>query len=231
MRDAQAAIATTLLRGPDHLPAGLFAGDAATVLRGLRVHANTISHARLVALEESFPLTRGYLGEAEFNRLSRGFVEEGRAQGRSLADIGAGLPEWLADPLAADLARVEWAWLESYHAADAPALALSDLAGLGEAGLLDLRVKRHPAVRVIALASAAAPLIDAALAPDTTALLATRPDAEVKLFPLHTAAIAMLDMADEFSPLGNLIAHLAELHPEGGTAIAALIGAGAFEKV
>lgn len=231
MRDAQAAIATTLLHGPGHLPAGLFAGGTAAVLRGLRVHANTISHARLVALEESFPRTRDYLGDAEFNRQSRAFVEEGGAQGRSPTDIGAAFPEWLADPLAADLARVERAWLESYHAADAPALALPDLAGLGEAGLLDLRVKRHPAVRVVALISSAAPLIDAGLAPDTTALLVTRPDAEVRLSALHAAAAQALGMADEFSPLGNLIAHLAELHPEGGTAIAALIGAGAFEKV
>jgi len=33
------------------------------------------------------------------------------------------------------------------------------------------------------------------------------------------------------SPLGNLIAHLAEEHPEGGAAIAALIAVGAFERV
>jgi len=46
----QAAIAATLLRGPAHLPADLLAGGDAAVMRGLRVHANTISHARLVAL-------------------------------------------------------------------------------------------------------------------------------------------------------------------------------------
>src|SRR3546814_14023377 len=78
----------------------------------------------LVALEETFPRTRDYLGEEEFNRLSRCFVEEGGAQRRSLSDIGAGFADWLADPRAADLARVEWAWLESYHAADAPALEI-----------------------------------------------------------------------------------------------------------
>ena len=85
----QAAVAATLMRGPDHLPPTLFAGDAAAVLRGLRVHANTISHARLVALEASFPRTRAYLGEGEFNRLSRAFLDSGGAAGRSLTDIGA----------------------------------------------------------------------------------------------------------------------------------------------
>ncbi len=231
MRDEQAAIAATLLRGPDHLPAGLFAGGEGAVLRGLRVHANTISHARLVALEDTFPRTRAYLGEAEFNRLSRAFVESGGAQGRAVSDIGAAFPGWLADPLAADLARVEWGWLESYHATDAQALALTDLAGLDESALLDLFVCRHPAVRVVVLVSEAAPLVDPGFASDVAALLVTRPDAEVRLFAIDPADVTALDMAREISPLGNLIAPLAEKHPDGGAAIAALIAAGAFERV
>lgn len=226
----QAAIAATLLQGPDHLPAGLFAGEDAAVLRGLRVHANTISHARLVALEETFPRTRAHLGDADFNRLSRIFVEAGGAEGRALPDIGRDFPGWLDDPLAADVARVEWAWLESYHAAEAPPLRLADLAGRDEAALLDLRVRLHPAARVVALARDAAPLVDPAFAPGTAALLAVRPDAEVRLLALHAAAAAALDLAKEISTLGNLIALLAELHPDGGAAIATLIDAGAFER-
>lgn len=227
----QAAIAATLLRGPAHLPADLFAGGDAAVMRGLRVHANTISHARLVALEETFPRTRDYLGEKEFNRLSRLFVDEGGAENRSLNDIGAGFADRLANPRAADLARIEWAWLASYHAADAPALALADLLGLGESGLLDLPVRRHPAARVVVLASDAAPLVDPAFASDTRALLVTRPDAEVRLFAIEQAAAAAIGMAQEIEQIGNLIAHLAEQHPDGGAAIAALIEAGAFERV
>lgn len=227
----QAAIAATLLNGPDHLPVGLFAGDESAVLRGLRVHANTISHARLIALEETFPRTREYVGAREFNLLSRAFVEAGRARGRSLTDIGADFADWLSDGVAADVARAEWAWLESYHAAEAPPLALADLAGHDEATLLDLPVRRHPAVRTVTLASAAAPLLDPELAAGATTLLVTRPDAEVRLFAMHTADAVAVGMAEEISALGNLIAHLDEMHPDGGAAIAALIDAGAFEKV
>ena len=231
MREAQAAIVATLLRGPDHLPARLFAGDRAAVLRGLRVHANTISHARLVALEDTFPRTRDYLGEGEFNRLSRAFIDGGGAQGQSLAQIGAAFPGWLADPVAADLARVERTWLESYHAADALALRLADLAGLEEAALLQLVVRCHPAMRVAILSRVVAPLVDPSFARDVRALLIARPDAEVQLFAIADADAAALAMAREFAPLGNLIAHLAEKHPEGGAAVAALIAAGAFERV
>ena len=231
LEQAQAAIAATLLQGPAHLPADLFAGREAAVLRGLRIHANTISHARLVALEETFPRTRVYLGEEEFNRLSRRFVEEGGARRRALNDIGASFADWLADQSAADMARVEWAWLESYHAADARALAFADLASLSQADLLGLAVRRHPATRTIALASDAARLVEPAFTADTRALLVTRPDADVRLFAIEPAAAAALGMAGDIAPLGNLIAHLAEQHPDGGTAIAGLIEAGAFERV
>lgn len=227
----QAAIAATLLHGPCHLPSGLFAGSDTAVLRGLRVHANTISHARLVALEDSFPRTRAFLGEAEFNRLSREFVGSGGARDRSLTGIGAGFPDWLGETLAADLARVEWAWLESYHAGDASPLLLADLAALDEQRLLDLSVRRHPAARVLRLQHKAAPLVDPAFQPGVEWLLITRPDAAVRLFAIEAADAAALGFAQASCPLGNLIAHLAETHWGGGAAIAALIGAGAFEKV
>lgn len=227
----QAAVAATLLHGPRHLPANLFAGSEAAVLRGLRVHANTISHARLVALEETFPRLREHLGEGAFNRLSRAFIEAGGAERRALADIGAGFADWLDDPLAADIARVEWAWLESYHAADAAALRLADLAGGDEAALLMTPVRGHPAARIVPLAADAAPHLDPAFAPGTAAILITRPDAEVRLFAAHPADAMVLEAAADISSLGNLIALLDEGHPGGGAAIAALIDAGVFEKV
>lgn len=231
MHEGQAAIAATLLRGPEHLPADLFAGERTAVLRGLRVHANTISHARLVALEDTFPRTRDYLGAAAFNQTSRDFIDGGGARFHSLAHIGASFPGWLADPVVGDLARVEWAWLESYHAPDAAALTLANLAGLDEPALLALRVRRHPATRIVSLTHAAAPLIDSSFAADARTLMVTRPDVTVEIRALDPADAAALAMADEPAPLDNLIALLAEDHPGGGAAIAALIGAGAFERV
>jgi len=220
----QAVIAAAINGGPDHLPDWLFAGDPAQILRGLRVHANTISHARLVALEETFPLCRDLLGAETFNRLSRHYVETNGARRQALADIGADFADWLREkaPLPAqDLARIEWAWLECYHAADAAALTLAELAGQSEAALLSLAVRRHPAARTVRLSSDAAAALDPALAAARLVLLA-RPD----LAPAEAAALAL---ADDFGPLRNLIALLAEKHPGGGAAIVSLIAAGALE--
>ncbi len=69
LSDAQGNFIDTINEGPDRLDALLFAGSTDRVLLGLKAHANTINHARLVALEETFPLTRQEIGEAPFNLL------------------------------------------------------------------------------------------------------------------------------------------------------------------
>lgn len=230
----QTAIAAALREGPERLPHDLFAGDRVLVLRAMTVHANTISHARLVALEETFPCTRDWLGEADFNRLSRTFLDRGGAKGSAHAQIGAGFPDFLmreSGALAADMARVEWAWLTAYHAADAPALTLADLARQDEASLLALPVRLHPAAMTVTLASDAAPILDPDLPGGTAALLITRPEAEVRLLPTTLATLAMLAVAQKITPLGNLVERLAEHQDGDGAAVVPLIAAGALERV
>ena len=55
---AQQAMMRAIDLGPDFAPHDLFSAIPERVMLGLRVHANTISHARLVALEDTFPRTR-----------------------------------------------------------------------------------------------------------------------------------------------------------------------------
>ena len=71
LEQIQQTMIQALSLGPDHVPEGLFAGGRMAGLRGLKVHANTISHARLVALEETFPRTLARIGHARFNEHSR----------------------------------------------------------------------------------------------------------------------------------------------------------------
>lgn len=229
----QAAIAATLLHGPAHLPSALFDGDNAAKLRGLKIHANTISHARLVALEDTFSWTRGLMGEALFNQWSRRFLEAGGAKGRAPAQVGEAFPAFLEacdDPVAADVARVEWVWLQSYHAADQVALTLADLADMDEASLLALPVACHPAAVVVSLTSAAALAIDPAFSGDCRALLITRPEAEVQMVPATAVEAEALMLAKKSTPLGNLIALMAEQHDEGADAIGSFIATGALRR-
>ncbi|WP_017671245.1 putative DNA-binding domain-containing protein [Blastomonas sp. AAP53] len=235
----QARFIAVLQHGPSAFPDGVFAGEPDWVLLGLKAHANTISHARLVALEHTFPRTRERMGHDAFNALSRVFVDLPDVRSRKLMHIGAGFAEFLADHGAdaaqCDLAAVEWAWLHSYHAAEAPALDLSDLAGLDEEGLLDLKLAMHPATRLVAVQTDIAVMLPelAGSAPgDARHLLITRPDAEVLLHPLDALQAALARCAQKPVTMRNLLAVAIETAKEAEAlpAIFALIGAGMLAR-
>jgi hypothetical protein len=231
----QARIIEVLQKGPAAYPDGLFAGSADRALLGLKAHANTISHARLVALEQTYPRTLEHLGHAAFNALSRDFIEQPDVRQRKLMQIGEGFSAYLAqhtDPLVAGLAAVEWAWLESYHAADGPALELADLAEYDEAGLLEMAVTVHAATRIVPVAAAVAEVLSELASAGTAAaaILVTRPQASVRLQALTRAQAAIAASADNCATFGNLLQCAVETQGEAEAlpAVFALIEAGAL---
>lgn len=237
--EGQARFIAVLQQGPSAFPEGLFADTPDRALLGLRAHANTISHARLIALEETYPRTREHLGEARFNAVSRNFIERPDVRRRKLMGLGEGLADYLADQVhdaaAVDLARIEWAWLQSYHAAETEALELADLAGLDEQGLLDLGLALHPAARLIEAQTPLAPLMPElaeSAAPDMRHLLITRPAAEVLLHPMAALCAELLTQAQFPVTMGNLMAAAIERAGEAEAlpAIFALVGAGALVR-
>ena len=232
LADAQANFINTINDGPNRLDPALFAGSPDRILLGLKAHANTISHARIVALEETFPLTRQHLGDAAFNTFARDFVETGIARASDANRIGSGFPETLNDAATAELAQIEWAWLESYHAADAQALTLADLGRMDEATLLALPVTPHPSARVLDISSPIAAVLNELAGQQPAALLCVRPEAEVRLIPLDNMQRAFFAEAAKGASLGNLLAiaieHASEQAPL--EPIIHLIGAGALVK-
>jgi Putative DNA-binding domain len=126
--DIQANFIETINNGPAALDQSMFAGPVDRVLLGLKAHANTISYARLIALEQTFPLTWFTMDDALFNSLSRDYIEMPEAQALDSNHIGKSFADFIATKdIAAhfvDLARIEWAWFEIYHASDWPPLML-----------------------------------------------------------------------------------------------------------
>ncbi|OBV11957.1 putative DNA-binding domain-containing protein [Erythrobacter dokdonensis] len=237
------AMMMALDHGPAHLPDNLFSGSRERVLAGMKVHANTISHARLVALEETFVRTRAVIGHDAFNRLSRLFLEQPGVTGQPLAMIGTGFDAFLAGQGeavgAAGLARFEWLWLEAYHAADAEPLALTALAGHAPEALLEVTLAAHPSARAEPLA----PPVRALLASDVPelehaeAVLLVRPHAEVLISAASLEMVRILALAHNPQTIGNLLALTGE-HPgdeeqqadANMQALVALINAGALVR-
>ena len=107
-------------------------------------------------------------------------------------------------PRNCDLAAIEWAWLESYHAADAGPSGLPILRGLTKQRLVALQVVAHPAARITALsAPLSKQLADvAAIMPDPAAILTVRPEAEVRLVPLDAATSKIFAAATKNHDVG-----------------------------
>lgn len=231
---AQANFIATINDGPDALDESLFGGPIDRVMLGLKAHANTISHARLVALEETFPLTRQALGDAQFNQLSRIYAETPEARASDANTIGKPFPDFLqarqADQPITELAIIEWAWLESYHAAEAVPLVLDDLAPLSEAALLELIVGWHPATRIIPISGALPDALPELYSENAAAILIARPDADVRLLALDAVTLQIAALAENTAMVGNFLACAGE---QAGNAdpigpVLTLIGAGAL---
>lgn len=237
LRDAQGNFIETINDGPDRLDPALFAGPEDRILLSLKAHANTISHARLVALEETFPLTHEQIGDPAFNQLSRDYVETTEARALDSNRIGQHFSEFLrnfpVNAATSQLAAIEWAWLGSYHAADAAALELADLGGVGEDALLAMGVAPHPSVQVTETSAPLATALAELTAQHPHAILTVRPDAEVRLVPLDALQSKLLALAaKENCTLGNLLEMAIEVAGEQAPLepILYLIGAGALIK-
>ena len=142
LRERQQAFASALLGG-------------VAVAGGLQVYRNNVFTSLTEALGAVYPVVRRLVGEPFFDQLARRFIRRHPSRSGNLHDFGAELPAFIgtleetrALPYLADVAALEWAYDEVFHAADAQSL---DVRRLGERGALEaLRFRVHPAVRLVA---------------------------------------------------------------------------------
>jgi hypothetical protein len=239
-----AADFTSALLSPERPAPLVVAGPsdkAATKRYG--IYRNNVTVSLINALAAVFPATQRITGPDFFREMARQHVRATPPTSPLLFEYGRDFPDFVERyeharslPWLADVARIERAWLDAYHAADADPLALAALATMPPEHLADVRLLVHPATRIVrsrysALAIFSAnrvdepvALLDASLPEDA---LLTRPRLEVMarrlppggatfLFgliaggPLGAAAAAALDEAGPAFDLGANIAGMIE---------------------
>ncbi|GAB5483181.1 MAG: hypothetical protein Pars92KO_29380 [Parasphingorhabdus sp.] len=218
LADGQSRFIACLQKGPAHFPDDLFSESADRALLGLKAHANTVSHARLVALENAYPKLHEHMGHEPFHAISRDYIEQDHILTCDMNSIAADFGDFLAkqgfSETEVDLARIEWAWIKSYHSAEAAPLALNDIATLDEESLLGLEIGAHPAMRLVNLTGALSPEL-AELGDGTPdALMVARPEAEVLFHPLTQLEHDIAEKIANISTMGNLLAAAIELDGE-----------------
>ena len=148
------------------------------------------------------------------------------------ADFAAFLTGRGCDASTIDLARIEWAWLESYRSAEAIPLSLGDIANLAEAELLAFPMAPHPALRLVTLTGPLSPELAELDETNPHALMIVRPQAQILFHPQTAVAQAIAEKIAECATMGNLLHHALELGEEAAAMqqIMMLIQAGALTR-
>ncbi|MEO9530879.1 DNA-binding domain-containing protein [Roseibium sp.] len=194
------------LLDPDSAPPdGVIGPDGMPAPKRFNVYRNNVVVSLSEALGKTYPAVRSLLGEDYFNALARAFLTEHPPvspvliwYGEAFADFLAAFPPLEAYPYLADVARVEWAWLQAYHAGDAAPLDPSSLAAVPPESIGSVRFARHPAACLIGSVWPVADLLRAnRLEPDcdvsvdlgrSQPVLVVRPDLDVSLVVLRAGA-------------------------------------------
>ena len=137
--------------------------------------------ARLVdVLREDFPRAAGIVGDDAFETLACRYLARHPSTHPSVRYVGSRFADFVAGekglpPFLGDLARLEWARVEVFDAADSEPLRLSDLASLHAVDWPTLRLRPVPACLVALNESAAVetPPKDAASPPPFAACIRT----------------------------------------------------------
>ena len=163
-----------------------------------------------------------------------------------LFDYGRDFPDFIESyrfassmPWLADTARLERAWLDAYHAADAEPLSLDAFAGVPADRLADVRVTLHPSTRIVRSRYAALTIFTANRATDPVEpidaaepeeALITRPEMEVLVRRLPTGGAALVEALMAGLALGEAMAAALDCDPsfDIASALAGLAEAGAI---
>jgi hypothetical protein len=242
-----ASFAGALVNPTRPAPAATQRRDGRLVERRFAVYRNNVAVALIGAVEARYPVVRRLVGDDFFRAMAGAFVATEKPRSPTLIHYGddfpafvAGFPPAVAVPYLADVARLENAWVEAYHAADADPLGLDALTAIAPDGLEALRFRPHPAARLLGFAHPAASIWEASQgdgeprAPTVWAAeeaLVTRPDADVFVRVLPPGGFAFAAALFSGATLGEAAALAAADGFDPGDHLIGLVEAGAFQSL
>lgn len=150
------AFGDALLDPARPVPAGVFGPDRRPDAKRFDVYRNNVVHGLVNALEARFPVTSRLVGRAFFRSMARVYAAAHRPRTPLLMHYGDDFPRFIADftpaaplPYLPDVARLERAWSQAYHAVEADSVDVRSLARLRPEKLAASRLRLHPSLRLL----------------------------------------------------------------------------------
>lgn len=141
------------------------AGGLAAIVRGdarlsaedrVGIYANMYFYRILEVLKEDYPATRKVLGDNGFHNLVTSYLIDYPPTEPSIAHAGQRLPDFVRDhpmrrefPYLAELASLERALIDVFHAPDAVALDSAAMRAVPPSEWGRVRMRLHPATRIL----------------------------------------------------------------------------------
>jgi Putative DNA-binding domain len=150
------AFAPALLDPDRATPATVAGPNGKAAEKRYNVYRNNVTVSLIDVLAAVFPATQRITGVEFFRAMARFHVRAAPPTSPLLFEYGRNFPNFIAGyeyakrmPWLADVARIERAWLDAYHAADAKPLMPQALAFIPPERLGDTVFVPHPATRIV----------------------------------------------------------------------------------
>ncbi|RFU49723.1 DUF2063 domain-containing protein [Paraburkholderia sp. DHOC27] len=154
--ESQRCFAAALLDPMMPVPSGLVGPDRKPSERRFNVYRNNVVVGLVEALKAAFPVVARIVGDAFFAAMARIYVATEPPRSPVMLEYGATFPAFIdafapasSVPYLRDVARLERAWVEAYHAAEASTIDPASLAALDSNALIQVGFALHPSVRVV----------------------------------------------------------------------------------
>jgi Putative DNA-binding domain len=217
--DYATAFAPSLTNPEMTAPEDVVAARGKGVVKRYNVYRNNVTVSLIDALAAIYPAVQRITGVEFFRAMARAHVRATPPVSQLLFEYGRDFPSFIESyeyardmPWLADTARIERAWLDAYHAADATTLKAEALVSVDPSSLVKVRFIPHPAARIVrsrypAVAIFAMNRADGPVSPlcssDAEDALVTRPHADVIVSRLPAGGAAFLIALIKGEPLGS----------------------------
>lgn len=156
LAEKQRVFAAAILDASLPVPAGVVGPDREESPRRFSVYRNNVVLGLAGTLKDAFPAVQRIVGAAFFQAMARAYVAIEPPRSPMMFDYGAGFPDFIQRfeaaavlPYLADVARIERAWSEAYHAADASPIDADAFSETRPDQLPSMSLVLHPSVRTV----------------------------------------------------------------------------------
>jgi len=208
-------------------------GESASV-KNLRmdIYRNNMFYSLRSALADLYPVVKKLTGDNYFNATASVYLHQNPPERAAMVYLGHTFPDFLKQfehtqklGWLIDVARLELAWHQSYHAQDNVPLTATELASIPISQLAQTRLALHPSVRLLQ-SEFPVSRIWAANQPDCSNddtidldaggefLCVCRPEQEVMIIPESGETFIFLTALQQGKTLGEAVLDVQQINPD-----------------